>query len=264
MIALGYDIGTRFVKTCIVEDTRILGFALSEAGGDINKTIDYVTKTALDMADLKKRNIKTIGATGYGAEFVKKASFHTGEEYCLAKAVHGLDNTVNMVVDIGGLFIHVVTINNNGSMSDHCKNDICAAGSGKFLEMISEAVGIPISSISEYALNSSNPYSLTNSCAVFAESEVITQVNAGADNADIIAGVIYSIASKTETLINRIGTKDKLAVVGGVAKIEAFQVILEKVLGTKITRLSVDYQIAAAYGAALHALNRPKKRWWLK
>ncbi len=265
MITLGYDVGTRFVKTCIVENENILGASVSETGGNIKKTIDETTQAALKAAGLKKRKIKSTCATGYGANFVKRASYAINEEVCIAKAAYRIDKNIKTVIDTGGLFINVASLNGDGTLEDATQNDKCAAGSGKFLEIISEAVRIPISSISESALKSSTPYALTNSCAVFAESEVITQVNAGTDSSDIIAGIIYSIASKIETLVNRIEAKDKMAVVGGVAKIDAFRIILEKVLKKEFVDLPIDYQIAAAYGAALYAQDMPVKKFgWFK
>lgn len=257
---MGYDIGTRFIKTCIVEDNKILGFSIRETGMDLKKSIDESSFSAIEMAGIKKRKIAKSAATGYGCEMLEKTAATISEDVCLVKAAYHLDRNINTVIDVGGLFIHIATVISGGRVGDHCENEKCAAGSGKFLEIISEAVDIPIASISETALKSSNPYALSNSCSVFAESEVISQINAGTDSSDIIAGVINTIAEKIATLINRIEAPDKIAVAGGVAKIEAFRIILEKVLNRKIFTLPVDFQIVTAYGAALHAQDKPVKK----
>jgi len=264
MIGIGYDIGTRFVKACLVEDENMLGFSIQEAGIGISESIEAARNSALRMAGIKKRKIKKIAATGFGGNMVKKAHKRATIESCLAKAGGLLNEKVRTVIDIGGLFIHVVTIGNDGRIDDFCKNEICAAGSGKFLELVSSAVELPVSSISESALKSSTPYELGSSCAVFAESEVISQVNSGRNSNDIIAGVIASIAAKVATLTNRIDAKEKIAIAGGVSKIEAFRNILANVLKKEIVPLSIDYQIVTAYGAAMLAVeksaDKPKRR----
>lgn len=264
MISIGYDIGTRFVKACIVEDEKILGYSVQEAGIGISESIEAARNAALGMAGIKKRKIKKIAATGFGGNMVKKAHKRATIESCLAKAGGLLNDQVKTVIDVGGLFIHVVTLGDNGRIDDFCKNEICAAGSGKFLELVSDAVELPVSSISESALKSSDPYELGSSCAVFAESEVISQVNSGRDSNDIVAGVIVSIAAKVATLTNRVNAREKIAIAGGVAKIEAFRNILANVLKKEIVPFSIDYQIVTAYGAAMLAMEKaagkPKRR----
>jgi len=265
-MSIGYDIGTRFVKTCIVENEKIIGASVQEAGRSIDKAIDTARDAALQMAGKKRRKIKGSATTGFGGNMVKRANFRVNIESCLAKAGYHLNQEVRTVIDIGGLFIHVVTIGKNGRLTDSCKNEICAAGSGKFLELVSSAVELPMSSISESALTSSTPYELGSSCAVFAESEVISQVNAGRNSSDIIAGVIHSIAAKVATLTNRVDAKDKIAIAGGVAKIDALRNILATVLDKEIVPLPIDDQLLAAYGAALLATEKSaaKPRRFLK
>ena len=236
------------------------GFAVTESGGDIAGKLKHVTQSALKSAGISKWKVKKRVATGYGASMVKKAAFIVAEENCIAKAAFTLDKEVKTIVDTGALFINVATLTENGTLEDHTQNDKCAAGSGKFLEILSSAMGISMSSISEKALASTDPYKLTNSCAVFSESEVITQVNAGTNSSDIVAGIIHSIASKIGTLVNKVDAQDKLAAVGGVAKIEAFKHILGKELNREIVTLPIDSQIVAAYGAALHGLNNNGRR----
>lgn len=260
MICIGYDIGTRFIKTCIVENEKILGTSIKEVGRRIRDTIEETLQSALDMAGIKKKKIKKVAVTGYGDNIIKKADYHVKIDTCLAKTSFRLNKEVRTIIDTGNLFIHVVTISEKGFLEDSCENEVCAAGSGKFLELISGSVGIPIESISESALQSGNPYTLASKCAVFAESEVITQVNAGTDSSDIISGIIYSIASRINTMLRRVDAKDKIAITGGVSNIEAFQIILEKVLGREIISLPIDFQIAAAYGAALFAVDRTFKK----
>ncbi len=259
---MGRDIGTRFIKTCIVENDRIIGYSIDEANREFNETLEASFLSALKMAGIKKRKIKKTITTGYGRMMFENDANTISEGICLAKAAFHLDKDIKTIIDTGSLFIHIATINEKGKLDDHCENEKCAAGSGKFLEMIAEAINVPIDSISAAALTSSAPYTLSNTCSVFAESEVISQINAGADSSDIIAGVIHSIASKISTLLSRVAADDQIAVVGGVAKIEAFCTILAKELKRTISPLPIDCQIATAYGAALLAQDKPPRKFF--
>jgi len=104
---------------------------------------------------------------------VKKAAFTLGEAACTAKAAFLLDRDIRTVVDMGGLFITVATLDQNGFLETTHVNERCAAGSGKFLEMVADAVGVPFDKISSLASFATEPYSFTSNCAVFAESEII-------------------------------------------------------------------------------------------
>lgn len=253
MITAGFDVGTRFVKACIVQDTRPLGFAIQEVARDIDHVLAKTYKEALTIAHVKKRHIKKTVATGYGSKLVKKAAFSMSGSYCVTRAAYTLDNRVRTVVDAGALFINIAGISRDGAFDGEITNDKCAAGSGKFLEMIAQALEIPFSSISEYASKATEPYVISSNCAVFAESEVISQVNAGRKNTDIAAGVVNSIASRAATLFERIQAKDSVALVGGLALVDAFVAMFEELTGQKTITLPMPPQVIAAYGAALMA-----------
>ena len=261
MISSGIDVGTRFVKACIVEENQLLGCAVEDVSRDIDKVIKRVHQKALDKAGVKKRHVKRTVSTGYGADLVKKASFSMSGAHCVAKAAHVLDSAVRTVLDCGGLFITVASLDDHGAFDRTLTNDKCAAGSGKFLEMSAQAIEIPFSSISEFASQSSEPYVISSNCAVFAESEIITQVNAGRDNTDIIAGVLSSIAGRAATLFDRIQAKDDVALAGGLATVKAFVKMFEDMTGRKTVSLSMPPQNLAAFGAALMAgEGKPRRR----
>jgi predicted CoA-substrate-specific enzyme activase len=260
MITAGFDIGTRVIKVCIVDDTEILGFAKSEIETDVEKIIETIYENTLRNIGLKRRDIKKIIATGYCSELVKDAAYTISEFPCIARAAYHLDNNIRTVIDIGNLFVCVATINDNGFFDDSISNEKCATGSGGFLEMASEAIEIPFESITESALQSKagKSYIITSSCAVFAESEIISQVNNGMDKNDIIAGVINSIVLRVVSLLEKINVRDKICLIGGVSKVEAFRLKFEEMISKKTSTLSVDPQIIAAYGAALIAQgNKP-------
>jgi (R)-2-hydroxyacyl-CoA dehydratese activating ATPase len=253
MISAGFDIGTRFIKACIIEGTEILGFAMSEVDREMGKLIKGVYKKALEISCVSKSNVKKILATGYGSTLVRYTGSTLPVAPCIARAVNTINKNIRIVVDVGGLFINIISIDEHGFITDSFTNDRCAAGSGKFLEMVSEAVDVPFMSISDCALSSNNPYGINSSCAVFAESEIISQVNSGRDGCDIMAGVLTSIATRAVTLLGRTDMPGDIALCGGISKIPAFSIIFQRLIEKHVHVLPLDLQIIAAYGAALIA-----------
>jgi predicted CoA-substrate-specific enzyme activase len=191
---------------------------------------------------------------------VKKAAFTLGEAACTARAAFFLDRNVRTVIDLGGLFITVSTLDENGFLETTHVNERCAAGSGKFLEMVAEAVEVPFAAISSIAAASSQPYSFSSSCAVFAESEIISQVNAGMKSSDVLAGVIKAIASKTASLIESAGANDNIVLIGGLSKVAAVREMLTGLTGRKMMTLPIDSQLIAAFGAALIAQGKMMRK----
>jgi predicted CoA-substrate-specific enzyme activase len=175
------------------------------------------------------------------------------EALCISKAAYFFDDKIRTVIDIGGLSINIVTIDDNGHLKDTISNYRCAAGSGKFLEMVSKATEISLSSISLSVVTSERPCSIKSNCAVFAESEVISRINSGDDGNAIVASVLYSIASRTVTLLEKISAPDDIALIGGVSKIGVLRLILENLAARNIAELPADPQIISAFGAALIA-----------
>ena len=260
MITLGFDIGTRYIKACVVRDEKILGYSIRESGRNIREIIDKALEESLHSAGLKKSRIKKTVSTGYGASLIREADRHIGIGQCLSQACWTLNRNSTSIVDIGGLFIHVIRIDAHGKPVDSCENETCAAGSGKFLEIISGSMDIPLSSISETALRSSSPQFLTASCAVFAESEIVSLSNQGVSKSDLISGILQSIASRVTGYAGRVDTGSGMVISGGVVKVDAFKTILEKSMNREIRRIQIDPQITGAYGAALIAGDMETKR----
>ena len=243
----------------MVESGAMLGSACRQMNGDFKHCYKEAFSEALQIAGtnsgirLRPGSVKKIIATGFGAHLIKKASSFQIEALCIARGIHELDAKVRTVIDAGGLFIRVIIIDDKGFLEQCHINEKCAAGSGKFLEMISEAINVPFESITEYASSSRDPFHLTNSCAVFAESDVISHLNNGRAAADILAGVIDSIAAKTVTLIESAGAEDVIAITGGLSRVRAFVESLKKMSGRDIVTVSIDPQMLSAFGGAILA-----------
>lgn len=258
MITAGFDIGTRFFKICLTEGLCILASFCGEAGRDPDRAIRSAYRTLLRKAGLTPRLVEKIIATGHGADLVRGAAYKLLEPACIARAVHRTDPCVRTVVDVGSLFIRIVSIDENGFLEDSLLNEPCAAGSGKFLELVCDALDVPFQCVSEHAAASREPYVLTSTCAVFAESEVISQINAGARSEDILAGIVQSIVSKVVTLLVKSGAAEgRTALIGGVSAVPLFREELARAAGRDFTLLPLSPQMVPAYGAALLAQGRP-------
>jgi len=262
MVTAGIDVGTRFLKVSLVEGTDLAGSAIAEMRGSYEKSCSAAMEQALAAAGIRKRAIKKIIATGYGGHLVKKAAYTLKDAACIARGAHFLDNSIRTVIDAGGLFIKVITIDESGFLEQGYENERCAAGSGRFLEMIAESIEIPFGDISLHAAKSTDPYVSNSTCAVFAESDIISQVNAGRSGGDIIAGVINGIAARTASLVQGINTTGPLAITGGLARVKYFREELVRRLDREIIDLVIDPQILPSYGAAILAqgasMNRKK------
>ncbi len=262
MIAAGVDVGTRFLKVCIAGPGGLLGSSCRPMNGNFKALYRTVFAEAMAVAGsaggkaLKRREVKAIIATGYGAHLVTEASSALNEGVCIARAAHELDRRVRTVIDAGGLFIRITTVGPGGFAEHSSVNEKCAAGSGKFLEMISEAVEVPFEAISGCAESSDDPFPITAGCAVFAESDVISHINGGRSAHDILAGVINSIASKAVTLLESAGADDIIAVTGGLCRVPAFVASLRRMSGREIITLPMDPQVLAAFGGAMIAQGR--------
>jgi predicted CoA-substrate-specific enzyme activase len=260
MMTAGVDVGTRFIKVAVTDGEDLRGFADAEMGPHFDAIIRSLFKDARRQAGVGRWGIKKIIATGFGGHLVKKAAFTLGEAACAAKAAFSLNCRVRTVVDLGGLFITVSTLDQNGFLETTRVNERCAAGSGKFLEMVADALGVSFEKISSLASSSTNPYAFVSNCAVFAESEIISQIHAKVKSEDLLAGVVNAVASKAASLLDGAGAQDDIALIGGLSKIPAVRQSLSELTGRKMLVLPIEAQAVSAFGAALLAQGNKTRR----
>jgi predicted CoA-substrate-specific enzyme activase len=251
MISAGFDLGTRFIKICLIEGNKIISTEIAESGRGIKKIIDQTFRKACQKINLKEKEVQKKIATGYGADLLKKVDHRLSIFPCLTKAAYQINPEIKTILDLGSLFINIALGDGQGFVESSISNDLCAAGSGKFLETIAQALDIPFSSLSKFIGESKNPYQIKSLCAVFAESEVISQINLGKSSPDLIAGVIDSILSRANTLLEKIGSPEPIFLVGGLTKVESISKFFRQQTGKKVLKTSLDAQFIAAYGAAL-------------
>ncbi|MEW5735370.1 MAG: acyl-CoA dehydratase activase [Thermodesulfobacteriota bacterium] len=260
IITAGFDVGSRFVKACVARDGRMAGFAVGEIAGDPETSARAILSKAAEDAGVPVRKIRCVAATGHGSDLVPDTALTFSEAHATTRGLAAIHIPARTVVDAGGLYLRLYRLNENGGLARTEENDRCAAGSGKFLEMAARAVGVSMKDVSHMAGGEIEGYEIRTNCAVFAESEIISRINAGHDRSAVLRGVISSIAERTATLFTRVPVKPPVILVGGLARIELFIELLKRASGINLVACACDPRSPAALGAALLAAENPPPR----
>jgi len=210
-------------------------------------------------ADLSRDQVAHCLATGSGRKVVGAADGIVSEAIAVSRAIRFLDPDVRTVISIGGQSILAFSIGADGRVLDSAANEKCAAGTGRFMDVMARALEMPLEQLSESALAAGNAVPITSQCGVFAESEVITHVNDGRERADIFAGIARSVAVKISSIARRIDVLEPLVLVGGVAKSAVVRRGIEDELGIETSPAEIDPQLVGALGAAMVAQERHRE-----
>jgi predicted CoA-substrate-specific enzyme activase len=252
MYTAGIDIGALTAKSIILEDEKTLAFTVISSGSNSKETAEKVMKATLGKAGLSQSDISFTIATGYGRVNVPFADKQVTEISCHAKGAYSLFPTVRTVIDIGGQDSKAIKIGKDGRVIDFAMNDRCAAGTGRFLEVMAKALEVRLEDLGEFSLQSKNKAKISNICTVFAESEVISRISEGTPKVDIIAGIHDAIANRVFGMASRVKIEKDLVMTGGVAKNRGVVKALEEKVGFKIL-VPEEPQIVGALGAAIIA-----------
>lgn len=248
MYTIGIDTGSVATKA-VLYDGDIVDSIIITTGWSPKKASEEVFKTLINRNDLEKKDISKIIGTGYGRISMDFVDKKITEISCHAKGAFSLNPNIRTILDIGGQDSKVINLDQNGNVVNFIMNDKCAAGTGKFLEVTLNNLGIDVSDIDEFS-KERKPVNISSMCTVFAESEIISLLAEGKDKEEIASGILYSIADKACSLLNRVNINEKIAFTGGVAKSKVLKNILEEKLNQKIF-LSDNTQIIGALGAAV-------------
>ena len=251
---LGVDIGAVSAKALLIQENIIIAYEVLDTGPNIGKIADKVVKKVLDKASVDFNDLKGIVVTGYGRISVPFADKRITEITCHARGVHDLIPEVRTIIDIGGQDSKGMRVDDAGNVVDFVMNDKCAAGTGRFLEVMASALELKVDDLGLISLESENPCQISNVCTVFAESEVISLRAEGKSREDIIAGIHKSIACRIGAMMSQIGKEEPVVLTGGVAKNKGVVKALESELKISI-RIPENPQITGALGAALIAAN---------
>ena len=252
MITVGVDVGSITAKAAVINDTGIVATKVILTGYNAKNAGEQVFEGVLADAGIESSQVDRIIATGYGRNSVSFADKAITEITCHAAGAHYLNPDIRSIIDIGGQDSKAIVINEKGKVIDFAMNDKCAAGTGRFLEVMARALEVNLDEFGNMSLKANNAASISSLCTVFAESEVISLIAKGENRQNIIAGIHESIASRVVAMGNRIGLRDPVMMTGGVAKNIGVVRALEKKINTSIS-VSENAQVTGAIGAGLIA-----------
>ncbi len=265
MIVAGIDIGSLTGKCVIIRGAQkfgmddILSTSITHTRVKPATTATIVYEDALTKANLKKSEVKFIVGTGYGRIRIPFADENISEISCHGRGASYYLPNVRTVIDVGGQDSKVIRVNEFGKLVDFTMNDKCAAGTGRFLEVMAKALETTLDQMGPLALESTSPAMISAQCSVFAETEVVSLIADGVPVKDIISGLTESIASRIVSLVNRIGLREDVTITGGVAKNIGVVDRIEKKLNLKLKTVPIP-QLIGAFGAAIFAKEELMKK----
>lgn len=212
---IGIDIGSGTSKGVITKEGKLLVYHLLPSGVNYKAVAQKLRQELLAEASLSPEDIASTIATGCGGGSVPFGSYQIADIRCCARGIISVFPSVRTVIDVQGMSSQVIRVNEKGQVTNFVVSEKCAAGSGRFLDIIANILRIELKDIGSLSLKSKNPITFTTGCAVFGESEAISRVSEGISKEDILAGVHKALANKLSTLINRVGLEEQCAISGG-------------------------------------------------
>lgn len=250
----GVDSGSTSTDAVVMDQQRrLLGRAILPTGAGATAGAERALEQALEQAGLTRKDLSAVVATGYGRETIGLSDSSVTEITCHAKGAHFLHPQARTVIDIGGQDSKVIRIDGDGAVVNFIMNDKCAAGTGRFLEMMARTLELSLEEMSSLGLAWKQNVSISSMCTVFAESEVVSLVARNTPAADIIHGLNQAVAGKTGSLVQRLGGEPGYIMTGGVAQNRGVVQALEEKLGAPVF-VPEEAQLCGAIGAALIAL----------
>jgi predicted CoA-substrate-specific enzyme activase len=258
MLVAGVDVGAATAKTVIVSDGKVVGQAIIPTGDRIVVAAEKVTRLALEKAGMWrdkfdfKADFDYVISTGYGRHSVPFANKAVTEIICHAQGAHFLLPGTRTIIDIGGQDSKAIGLDEKGNVINFVMNDKCAAGTGRFLEVMAQVLGVTIEELGPIALTSKNPCQISSTCTIFAESEMVSLRAEGKLREDLIAGIVRAVSSRVAVMGKTVGFKSDVVFTGGVAKNIGVKEALEEEIKMEII-VPEEPQTMGALGAALLA-----------
>lgn len=251
----GIDSGSTSTDVVILDkDKKMVTGVILPTGAGAAVGAERALEQALEQAGLARGDIDAIVTTGYGRTAIQDGDKSITEITCHARGAHYLDPNVRTVIDIGGQDSKVIRLDENGAVVNFVMNDKCAAGTGRFLEMMARTMEMSLDDMSKAGLHYKEDITISSMCTVFAESEVVSLIAQNKPTDDIVHGLNKAVASKTAALAKRVGGEERYMMTGGVSKNEGLVKTLEEKLGTTLV-VSDKAQLCGALGAALFAMD---------
>jgi predicted CoA-substrate-specific enzyme activase len=259
MYVAGCDVGSLSAKAVIMKDGDILASHVIYAKPEPEESARVVMDEVLGKAGLKLTDIAYCVGTGYGKESIPFANSTDSEIVCHGKGAKWGMPSIHMAIDIGGQDAKAIRVDDAGNVTRYAYNDRCASGTGRFIEIMAAAMDVPLDKMGELSAKSDKPIAISNQCVVFAETEIVSLINAGKPLPDIVHGLHNALANRVGALARSVEIEKDVTMTGGVAKNPGMVAALEDAIGMKFVKSKIDPQIMGAVGAALLAGERMKQ-----
>jgi predicted CoA-substrate-specific enzyme activase len=245
----GIDVGSTMTKAVILNG-GVIASVIGPTGPEQRRLANKVMEEALKRAALAFQAITSVVSTGYGRINVPFADAQYTEITCHARGIASLYPQARTIIEVGGQDTKAIKIEATGRATDFVMNDKCAAGSGRFIEVIADALRVPLDNVGDLSLQSTHPAKISNICTIWAQQEVAASLAQGIPIPDLLAGVHRSLAERIVTMVNRLRVEEAVVVTGGGAKNKGLLKVLSEQLGRKIL-VPEEPLITGALGAAL-------------
>jgi len=257
MLTAGIDIGSRSIEVVLYNGAEVVEAVTTNTGAAPTENAKRAFAGALAAAAVKREDVAMVIATGYGRNYFPGADAVSSEILCHARGVAYVFPQARTVIDIGGQDSKMISLDPNGKVANFVMNDRCAAGTGKFIEMVGLMLDVPLDRMSELTNGSNETCEISSMCAVFAESEIIGLTQSGASVDVVLRGVFRSVARRTLAMTGKVGLQPEVVFTGGVARNAGVARAIERETGVKLL-VPPDPQITGALGAALVAQDKAR------
>jgi predicted CoA-substrate-specific enzyme activase len=249
---MGIDIGSAYSKGVITRDFELVASHIVGSGANYRKSAEAISTELIRKVNLTQNDMANTVATGSGADNVCFASQKASDIVCTARGINNVFPQARTVIDVASQSTRVIRLNEEGIVTNFTASEKCAAGGGRFIEVIANVLRINLSDFDPLAARSRSPITFSTGCAVFGESEAITRISEGIPKEDIAAGVNKALASKISSLVKKLKLEEPCAVCGGGALNTSLVITIEKELGTSLL-VPPQPQLITALGAAVIA-----------
>ena len=249
---MGIDIGSAYSKGVITGDFKLVASHIIKSGADYRKSAAGIRTELIRKVNVTQKDIANTVATGSGADNVYFASQKASDIVCTARGINNVFPQARTVIDVASQSSKVIRLNEEGIVTNFTASEKCAAGGGRFIEVIANVLRIDLSDFSRLAARSRSPITFSTGCAVFGESEAVTRISEGISKQDIAAGVNKALASNISSLVKKLKLEEPCAVCGGGALNTALVKLTESELNINLL-IPSQPQLITALGAAIIA-----------
>jgi (R)-2-hydroxyacyl-CoA dehydratese activating ATPase len=276
MLTMGIDVGSRSSKCVILDDGELLTYGTIATFPDIDKTAQAVVDAAvqretglwgeyrMSLPDVKVdhltiEDMDCIVSTGYGRAVVPFADRAITEISCHCRGAQWFVSGASTILDVGGQDSKGIRVGGEGEVADFVMNDKCAGGTGRFMEIVAEALNVPLSEIGPLSLESTKELPFSTTCAAFGRGAAVTMRKQGEAKEDILAGLHEAVARRVTGIVQKVGIADEFVISGGIGSNVGLVSRIEELAGSKVT-LPEEPMIVGAVGAAMFAFDRARKK----